>query len=64
MIRRTDIVWEGNEVEVHTKIQKAAAQQSISIQDYIKNLLKHLTFLIFFLLTMTSTPFATIFPFA
>ena len=45
-IRRTDILWEGDEVEIHTKAQKSSEQQSMSLQDYIKSLLKNILFLI------------------
>jgi len=44
-VRRTDILWEANELEVHAKVQKASEQQNMTIQDYIKSLLKNIVFL-------------------
>jgi hypothetical protein len=39
-VRRTDLMWEGKEVELHDQVRKSAEVQNISIQDYIKNILK------------------------
>lgn len=44
--RRTDILWEGDEVEIHAKMQRASEQQNMSIQGYIKSLLKNIVFLV------------------
>lgn len=45
LVRRTTIVWEGDEVEVHGKLQQLSEVNNTSIQTYIKALLKNVTML-------------------
>jgi hypothetical protein len=49
-VRRTDILWEGEEVETHNRLQKASEDQHLSIQEYIKRLLRQVVFLILILI--------------
>lgn len=45
-VKRTEILWEGEEVALHDKLQMAAEAEQKTIQDYIKSLLKNLRILI------------------
>lgn len=43
-VRRTEITWEGaQEINLHEKLQKSAVAEQLSIQDYIKALLRNIT---------------------
>jgi len=46
-VRRTEITWEGiQELDLHERIQQSAEAGQISIQDYIKSLLRNIALLI------------------
>ena len=46
-IRHTEIVWEGpQELTLHAKLQQAAETEQLSIQEYIKFLLRNINLLI------------------
>lgn len=54
-VRRTDVIWEGDdEMSVYDKITASASQAQQSVQEYIKNLLKNVFLSIMKLFTFLS----------
>lgn len=50
-VRRTEITWEGaQELNLHGKLQQSAEAEQLSIQDYIKALLRNITLIVLSLL--------------
>jgi hypothetical protein len=46
-VRRTEITWEGTqELDLHEKLQQSAVAEQLSIQDYIKALLRNIPMLV------------------